>query len=63
MAWTLEPHQDGSWAVLHGERLAIEGLSRARAIRYVRVHRRAGEKVNQAAPDGYRSDITGQFIR
>lgn len=60
--WVVAQHEDESWSVWHGNRVVATNITQASAAEaIVRNARIPGEKVYQAASDGYRIDRTKVF--
>lgn len=63
-AWCLVAHEDGSYDVTKGNRPILRNLlSRSVALRQVLARHTPGERVYEAEPDGYRTELTRELIR
>lgn len=63
-AWCLMAHEDGSYDLMRGNRPFLSNLgSRAAALKNVVSRHLPGERVFEAEPDGYRTELTRELIR
>lgn len=63
-SWCLVAHKDGSYDVTRANRpVAHNLLSRSVALRYVLQRHQPGERVYEAEPDGYRTELTKQLAK
>lgn len=61
--WLIEPvpGEPGLFRVLKGNKLVLSAVPEELALRTVRNARTPGERVDRAADDGYRTNITRQL--
>lgn len=63
-SWGIEHTEAGDWNLTLGNRPVVSGLTdRLKVLKQLSVRHRAGDKVIEIEPDGYRTDVTKNLIR